>query len=147
MKTIVRNSLLPTFNSFFDDFVTRDFTPSNRWNESNWTTPSVNIRQNENEYTLEVAAPGYQKNDFKVEINDNILTISSERKHEESEENNGQITRKEFSYASFERRFNLPENVVDEEKIHASYENGILQITLPKREEVKPRPARMIDIQ
>ena len=86
-----------------------------------------------------------KKEDFKVELNNNVLTISSERE-EEHEENNGKFNRREFSYQSFQRSFNLAKEIVDADKIEAKYENGLLHLRIPKREEVKPKPSRLISI-
>ncbi|WP_187656959.1 Hsp20/alpha crystallin family protein, partial [Flavobacterium macrobrachii] len=95
---------------------------------------------------LELAAPGKTKEDFIIEIDHNVLTISSETKNEtEQTENNGRYTRREFSYTSFRRAFTLPETV-NTDAINAVYENGVLLITLPKKEEALPKPKRLIDI-
>lgn len=106
--------------------------------------PAVNIRENEKDYELELAIPGQKKDDFNIEVDKNVLTISMEtRSDEESKEEN--YTRREFSYSSFKRAFTLPETV-NEELINASYDNGILKFTLPKREEALPKPKRLIEI-
>jgi HSP20 family protein len=140
------NGLFPTVPSFFDDFFTRDlFDFSNTNNIYGSSMPAVNIREDENQFEVEVAAPGLNKEDFKIEIENDVLSLSSEKEtSEEGEEQN--YKRREFRYTSFKRTFTLPENVVDSEKIAASYKNGVLHVTLPKREEVKPKPARRIKI-
>ncbi|MDX1283935.1 MAG: Hsp20/alpha crystallin family protein, partial [Draconibacterium sp.] len=94
----------------------------------------------------DVAAPGLAKNDFKVNYNNGRLVISSERKHNSEEKDGEKITRREFSYQSFQRSFTVPENIVNADKISANYNEGILHVVLPKREEVKPKPARDIKI-
>ena len=106
--------------------------------------PAVNIKENDEDYELELAVPGMKKEDFNVEVDDNVLTISAEVNSENSisEEN---YTRKEFSYSSFKRSFSLPETI-DEDKIKASYIDGVLKFTLPKKEEALPKPKRMIAI-
>lgn len=104
--------------------------------------PAVNIKENEKDYELELSVPGRTKEDFTIEIDDNILTISSEVKTE-NETDKMNYTRREFGYSSFKRAFTLPESV-DGERINASYENGILTFTLPKREEALPKPKRTI---
>lgn len=106
--------------------------------------PAVNIRENEKEYTLELFVPGRTKEDFSIEIDDAVLTISSERKesHLVSEEN---FTRKEFMLTSFKRAFTLPETVATD-KIEAAYENGVLKFNLPKKEEALPKPKRTIEL-
>lgn len=129
--------------SIFDDFL-KDWSLSN-YSDTNTTLPAVNIRENENEFTVEVAVPGMNKEDFKINVENNILTISSE-KTIENEDSNDRYTRKEFSYQSFERSFNLPKDVVENDKITASYKNGELRITIPKKEEAKPTPPKLIEI-
>jgi HSP20 family protein len=106
--------------------------------------PAVNIRENEKDYELELAVPGMKKDDFNVEVDNNIMTISAEVNTETdvSEEN---YTRREFSFTSFKRSFTLPETI-NEDKIKASYVDGILKFTLPKKEEALPKPKRMIAI-
>ncbi len=106
--------------------------------------PPVNIRETDASYELELSAPGKTKEDFNIEIDNDLLTISSEQKSESTSED-GKFTRREFSYTSFRRSFTLPETVKDD-SIQASYDAGILKISLPKREEALPKPKRMIDI-
>ncbi len=106
--------------------------------------PSVNVADEENEYRIEVAAPGLEKNDFNVQVNDNTLEISSEQKHED-EDKKRNFVRKEFSYTSFKRAFTLPEGV-DSENIKAEHKNGVLYVHLPKKEETKEKPSRKIEI-
>ncbi len=109
--------------------------------------PAVNIMENDNEFQVEVAAPGMKKDDFKIELDNNVLVISSEREHKEEEKDEkGNYCRREFRYASFRRSFTLPEGKVNVDKINAKYTDGVLQIHLPKREEVKPKPLRSINI-
>jgi HSP20 family protein len=137
----------PSLPSLFDNFFSRDLMDWNNFNFSpaNTTLPAVNIRETKDDFMIEVAAPGLTKKDFKVNLENNQLVISSERTNEkdESEEN---YTRKEFSYQSFQRSFSVNEQMVDGEKISAKYCDGILCVTLPKKEEVKPKPAREIKI-
>jgi HSP20 family protein len=107
--------------------------------------PPVNIQDNETSFELELSVPGRKKEDFNIEINEQVLTISNEAKKEEEFKEAG-YTRKEFSYSSFKRSFTLPDTV-NEEGIKASYENGILRFTLPKKEESLPKPKRLIEIE
>lgn len=138
------NGLFPNVPSFFDDFFVKDLMGwSNANNAYGASLPAVNIRQDENSFEVEVAAPGLSKEDFKVQVENDVLTISSEKENENQDRG---YTRREFGYGSFKRTFTLPENQVDVEKVNASYNNGILHILLPKREEVKPKPARTIKI-
>ena len=122
---------IPTF--FKDDFGTtaKDFVP-------------VNVKQTKDAYQLEVVAPGFEKNDFNVNIDKGILTISAEKKNEVKDENEKQI-RKEYSYRSFKRSFTLDEKI-DSEKIDAKYANGILTLNLPGKAEVKAS-AKEISVQ
>lgn len=147
--TIVKrtNQFLPSFPSMLDSILSRDWMDWNNLNFSNTDTtiPAINVMEDDDKYEIEVAAPGLKKDDFKVKLENNILTISSESK-KENNENDGKYSRKEFSYQSFQRTFNLPEGHIMSEKISAKYENGILMIVLPKREEVKPIPPKEIKI-
>lgn len=99
-----------------------------------YSVPAVNIKNNENSFEVEVAAPGLKKEDFNIEVEDNVLKLSVNKslENEEKEEN---FTRKEFSYFNFQRSFTLPKNVVDAEKVEANYKDGILSIVLPKQEQ------------
>jgi len=142
------NNWHPSFPSLFDRFFDGDLMD---WNSSNYsstdtTLPAVNVKENDNEFLIDVAAPGLKKEDFKLHYDNGRLTISSEKKSEVEEKNGEKLTRHEFSYQSFQRTFTVAENVVDAEKIAANYESGILHISLPKREEVKPKPAKEIAI-
>ena len=106
--------------------------------------PAVNIAETAENFTIELSAPGFTKESFKVEVENDVLTISGEQKNENKEEGKT-YTRKEFSYGSFKRAFSLPKTV-DTDKIDAKYDNGILKITVSKREEAKAKPAREIQI-
>lgn len=149
MNLIKRNeSQMPGFSRmFFNDIFGRELF---NWENTNFsststTLPSVNIKENVDSYEVEVAAPGMDKNDFNITLDGNLLTISSVKEQKEiTEESN--FTRREFSYQSFQRSFQLPKNVVDDERITARYENGLLFLTVPKKEEAKQKPPRMIEI-
>jgi len=137
---------MPSFNRFLDDdFFNRDWGLSNFSDAG--TLPAVNIKETKNDFEVEMAAPGMKKEDFKVEVDGNTLTISSERS-EQREENNGdeKFSRREFSYQSFQRSFSLPKDVVDDDNIQASYENGVLKLRIPKKEEAKQKPPKKIRI-
>ena len=137
------NQLPSLFDRFFDGEM---FDWSNRnFSNTNTTLPSVNIKENPDAFTVEVAAPGFDKNDFKLELNHNTLTVSSEKKDESETKENEVFTKREFSYQSFSRSFTLP-MIADGERISANYENGILLVSIPKKEEAKPKPSRMIEI-
>jgi HSP20 family protein len=110
------------------------------------TVPTVNISETDKEYLLEMAAPGLQRSDFKIEIDDRVLTISSEKEEskEEKVESNG-YTRKEYSFNSFARSFTLPEDI-NESDIDAKYENGVLKLTLPKVKANVAKKAKKIEV-
>jgi HSP20 family protein len=106
--------------------------------------PKVNIKENDKNYEIELAAPGYDKKDFHVSIDEGILTVSAERREEkEKKENN--YTRREFGCASFSRSFNLPANT-KEENIEANYEGGVLKLKIEKKEESAPKSRKEISI-
>ncbi len=131
-----------------DDFFTKDLFD---WNNSNFsnagsTLPAVNVKETPESFEVEMAAPGMQKEDFKVELNNNILTISSEKEYENQQNESEKYSRKEFSYQSFQRSFHLSKEAVDADNIEAKYENGVLRLRIPKREEVKQKPSRLINI-
>ncbi len=111
----------------------------------NASVPSVNVIESNDNYKIEVAAPGLKKEDFKIELDNKLLKISSERQHEDETQKNEKILRREFSYCSFKRTFSLPETV-HPEKIEAKHENGILTVVIPKREEAKLQPVKQIEI-
>ena len=151
MTLVKRNgNLLTPFPMLFDDFFNRDLFNwgNSNYSQSNTTVPAVNIRETSEQYEVEVAAPGMSKKDFKVELDGNMLTISSEKTQEQEENGNSEerYFRKEFSYQSFQRTFNLQKNVVDIDKIEARYENGLLKLMIPKKEEAKQKPPKQIEI-
>lgn len=150
MSTLVKNnrSLFPTIPSLFDEVMTRDwFNLPFSGNAERSSVPAVNVRETKDAYELEVAAPGMSKQDFKVELDNNMLVISAEKenKHEEQDEKEN-YSRREFSYQSFVRTFSLPERMVQGDQIAAKYHDGILHITVPKTEEAKVKPAKQIQI-
>jgi HSP20 family protein len=135
------------FPTLFDRFFENDlFDWSNRnYSTTDTTLPSVNIKESVDDFEVELAAPGFEKKDFNIELNHDLLTISSEKKVENETKEGQQFARREFSYQSFSRSFTLP-NTADSEKIKAKYENGILKVSIPKREEAKPKPPKQIAI-
>jgi len=151
MSLIRRNkNLLPSLSRFWDDddFFNRGIMNwgQSNFSDSNTTLPAVNIRETDDNYVVEMAAPGMKKEDFKIELDNNVLTISAEKTEEHEENGKEKYSRKEFSYQSFQRSFNLPKEVVDEDKIEAHYRDGVLHLTIPKKEEAKQRPPRKIQI-
>ena len=147
-KLLKRENLLPAWTSdLFDtgrflsprlfDFSGDAFDFANR-------VPSVNITENEKEFKIEMAAPGLERKDFKVEVENGVLCISSE-KEKESKEEKKNYTRREYSYNSFSRSFTLPDYSLPD-KINAKYENGVLNITLPKKEVAVSKPVKEIKV-
>lgn len=156
MKTLAKRNgdLTPSLVSDF-------FSPSPLWN-SLWptgffdvdltdlparlgvTVPSANVMETEKEYQIELAVPGLSKKDFKIEMDNDVLTISAEKEEEKSEKENG-YTRKEYAYNSFSRSFTMPENF-KLDKIDAKYVDGILKITVPKKEVTPMRPKKEIAV-
>jgi HSP20 family protein len=149
MTLVKRNgNQLPTFPTFFDDFFNRDLAELSRSNFSptGTTIPAVNIKETKDAFEVEMAAPGMTKKDFTLELEDNRLTITAEKKsHNEVKEEDRHI-RREFSYQSFERSFTLPKEVVDGDKIKARYEDGMLHLLIPKKEEAKNKPHKLIQV-
>ena len=146
MASNVLTKRVERFPSIFDEF----FVP---WNEifragEGWdrtlTFPAVNVAENQNDFTLSLAAPGLKKDDFNIGVDGNILTISSE-KEESNEETKEQYTRQEYSYSSFSRSFTMPDEV-NLEKIDAVYVDGVLKITLPKKEQAKVATSKQISV-
>ncbi|MDH3321548.1 MAG: Hsp20/alpha crystallin family protein [Flavobacteriaceae bacterium] len=135
------------FPDLLDRFFNNDFEGWNRNNFSNTNTtlPAVNIKENTDAFFVQVAAPGFEKSDFKIELNNDLLTISSEKEINNQVKDDERITKQEYSYQSFTRSFRIPE-LVDEQKISANYKKGILAIIIPKKEEAKPKPVKQIEI-
>ena len=139
------NQNIPTLSNWLDDIFNRDL-PSVFTSNFNTgiTLPKVNIKETADAFIVEMAIPGLKKSDFHIDIDNQVLSISTKSKveNEQKEEN---YTRREFGYASFKRTFTLPESVNDD-KINANYNDGILSIELPKKEEAKQKPIRSIKI-
>jgi HSP20 family protein len=133
-----------TWPSLVEEFFNGELFPKFFDAESRYSIPAVNIVENKDEYRIDVAAPGLNKEDFKIHLENNVLNVSSE-KEEKREEKEEWIMRKEFSYASFNRSFTLP-MTVNSEKIKATHKDGILQIVIPKKEEAREKPSREIKI-
>lgn len=138
-------SNFPTFSSLFDDWFLGDMPSlfSTNFNEG-LTMPKTNIRETDDAYYVDMAVPGLKKSDFKISLDNLLLSISAETKSE-NEDINDCYTRREFGYSSFKRSFTLPE-YIDETKIKANYNDGILNVELPKKEEAKPKPTKTIEI-
>ena len=130
------NGHTPGFRSLLSNFFDNDYLLENSLFRKDGS-PAVNVMENENNYEIDVAAPGLKKEDFKIEVENGILTISAERKTEHESKDN-RFTRREFSYSSFSRSFALPENT-DENAIEAKYNDGILKLTINK---TQPEPSK-----
>ncbi|HLN54395.1 MAG TPA: Hsp20/alpha crystallin family protein [Bacteroidales bacterium] len=141
LPSITRSSFRPFFPSLFDDDFFSSMPSTNRMNTH---MPAVNIREDEKNYFLELAVPGMDKKDLKIDIDEDVLTISSEQKNEHEDKQDG-YTRKEFSYSSFARSFYIPENV-NKDNINASYKDGILTVSFPKQEEEKRKITKEVKI-
>ena len=142
MNLVKRNNANRVFPSVMDELF-KDLMGGTQYVQK--AVPPVNIKETEQEFTLELIAPGLKKEDFNIELDNDLLTVSSEIKSEKTEQEEGKFTRREFSFSSFKRSFSLPETV-KEEGINASYQNGILTITLPKKEEALPKAKRLVEI-
>jgi HSP20 family protein len=147
MTLVKRNGRSDMMPSIWDEFFNRDvFNWGNNFTGTGNSMPAVNIKETPENFLVEMAAPGMEKKDFKIELDGSALTISSEKQDQREDNNEGSFNRKEFSYQSFYRTFHLPKEVVDADKIKAKYDNGILKLEIPKREEAKQKPSRLIDI-
>ncbi|PIQ24495.1 hypothetical protein COW36_24705 [bacterium (Candidatus Blackallbacteria) CG17_big_fil_post_rev_8_21_14_2_50_48_46] len=141
-----------SLTSWVDDFLGKDFFGKDftgvmeKLGRMGTSVPAVNIHETPEAFSLELAAPGMQKDEFNISIKNKVLTISSEKKQESEEKDQEKnYLRKEFSFSSFSRSFDLPENV-DADKINARYEEGMLHVLLPKKEQKPEEPGRKVDI-
>jgi HSP20 family protein len=137
------NHLPSIFDGFFNDGFNWNLT---NFSETNTTIPAINIKETKENYEVELAAPGMTKNDFQVNLDGNLLTITSEKSVNKESDPNVRYATREFSYESFQRAFTLQKDVVDADKIEARYEDGVLHLLIPKKEEAKQKQPRMIQI-
>lgn len=147
MNNLVKRICFWPSTSNVDDFLNDNFFNwPTRMNLSN-NLPRVNITETDDQFTVEMAAPGMKRDDFNVELDNDLLMISSEisRTNEDKDEKNTACTRREFSYESFRRSFYLP-NTVEADKIKAKYQDGLLRLEIPKKEEAKRKPPKTIKI-
>ena len=134
-----------TFPNLVDEFFGRELFPGFLFETDKlFSTPAVNVIEGKEDFRIEVAAPGLDKADFKIELENNVLTVSS-AKESKVEEHDDRYMRKEFSYSTFSRSFSLPD-IANAEKITANHKDGILTIGIPKKEEARVKPAKQIDI-
>ncbi|MES2514607.1 MAG: Hsp20 family protein [Bacteroidota bacterium] len=132
-------------NFSFDDVFAKNFIelPS----KFAHNTPAVNIKETEKSFELDLAAPGMDKKDFKIELKENLLTISAKHEHKtEEKEENERYTRREFSYQSFSRSFNVAEDSIEKDGIQAKYESGILNVSIPKKQKAVEKTTKQIEI-
>ena len=145
LRTRRDTSSLPSFSSWVDNLFESGMGTGFLSNfNTGMSLPAVNIKENAEEFLLEIAVPGMKKSDFHIDVDNKILSISSESK-EESEHKEENYTRREFGYSSFKRTFTLPDTI-ESDKISAKYNEGILSVQLPKKEEAKENPAKRISI-
>ena len=144
MSLLKNTNSFPSLRSWMDDFWNTDKVFNDPF-FSKELMPAVNVKEKDTSYEIELTAPGLKKEDFKLHVENGVLTISSETRKEE-EEKNEKFTRKEFSYQSFSRSFNLPENAKLDD-IQAKYENGLLLVSLPKKQIVAAPQKKHIEIQ
>ncbi len=140
LARINRNYVPAYWDDFFNDRFYKHFNTT----ASQTHSPAVNVIEDEKGYRIEVAVPGVSKKDFNLAVEDDVLTISTEKK-ESKKDQQANFLRREFDYQSFKRSFQLPETI-DQESIQASHEAGILKVNLPKREEVVQKAPKQIDV-
>ncbi len=136
------SSMFPMLSDLLDDIFSSDIFNDMPAVQS--SIPAVNIKETDKSYVIELAAPGLKKDDFEIDLDNNVLTISYQKKDEKKEED-ANYTRREFYFTEFKRSFTLPETA-DLEKIDAKYKDGILEITIEKKDEAKVKPRKKIQI-
>jgi HSP20 family protein len=142
----VKSNLRPTVSRFFED----DWDTIFDWNIRNLnnvksTLPSVNVEENDDAFIIELAAPGFEKENFKIELKNDLLVVEGESNLSEVNENS-KVVKREFTYSNFKRSFKIDNTLIDSDKIEAAYNAGILRILLNKKEQAKPKPPLQIDI-
>ena len=141
LARINKNYVPAYWDDFFND---RVFDNNNQTQRKN-AAPAVNIIEADNDFKIEVAVPGLSRNDFHIEVEDDVLTISSVEK-ENKEEKMPNYTRREFNFSSFKRSFQLPETI-DQDQIKAGHKEGVLSITLVKKEEEIQKAPKQIKVE
>lgn len=139
-------SIVKRSNVLFPSVVNEFFRPDWFGGSENYqvAVPAVNIRESELDFQLELAIPGRKKEDFNIEVDKDVLTVSAEQRAEDTVQVEN-YTRREFSYSAFKRAFTLPETV-NVDAVNATYEDGVLRFVLPKKQEALPKPKRLIEI-
>ncbi len=146
--TLVKRSniMFPSEPTFFDDFFLKELLGWQEPTKGNTTKlPPVNIQENDHSYQVDLAVPGFKKENFKIELENDVLTISAEVESKGAESGDKYL-RKEISTVAFNRTFALPENRIDGEKVLATYNDGVLTVSLQKKEDAKPKPVRAITV-
>ena len=141
MNTIIRKKQSP-ITGLWSNILDQDFFGMPSYEHAAHTLPKVNVIEDHNGYKIELAVPGFEKNDFNIEIDDDVLSISLDK---EIDTKTTTYNKREFNFGSFKRAFNLPESA-NSTKISAHYKSGILMVEIPKKEEAKPIPSRMIKV-
>jgi HSP20 family protein len=143
--TLITKRIPAPMTRFFDSYFLKDMLelPDFPTQQKRTSYPAVNIKENEQGFELEMSAPGLEKDNFSIELNQDVLTISTVNKEEKEEKQEEKFHLREFNLLSFQRSFKFPENIVNAEKIEASYEQGILRLILPKKEEIKIQPRQI----
>ena len=143
MLPVFKSRTLPgLFEEFFSENLLPNFIEEGAWK----STPAVNIYENNEKFEIEIAAPGLDKEDFKIDLKDDYLMVYSEKKDQREEKERGKVVRTEFRYSTFQRSFAVPKDI-DVSQINATHKNGILHIELPKRKEQRENSSRQIEIQ
>lgn len=144
--TLIKSNKGDAFPKLFSDFFDGDDFFTNRWFEREFkeSLPAVNIKENGTEFKVELAVPGFKKDEFKVHVENDLLTISAEKKEEKKEEGE-KYTRKEYSYNSFSRSFNIPKSA-NGDAVVASYTDGILQLSIPKKQDAQQTKKKEIKV-
>jgi HSP20 family protein len=140
-------TLQPRFSSRmlspFDDLLRTNFL--DRWNQDLLTTPSVNIRETKKEYLVELAVPGMRKEDFNINVENNVMTVSCEKEEEKTDNDEDNWARREYNYSRFSRTFTIPDNA-NGEKVSAKYVDGVLHLSLPKTGDTAKPSGRRIKV-
>jgi len=137
---------LPWFNDRISNWLDTDNFFSDDFFIKNRNLPAMNVKENKDDFEIELAVPGFSKKDIEVTMEDDVLHICAEKKKENVEENE-EYARKEFNYSSFDRKLQLPGSVDQNEEVKAIYKNGILKLSLLKREEANEQPKKVIEIE
>jgi len=142
MSNLIRRNERGRFPSFFNRNWENDFFKGSWEND----LPALNVKENDKEFKLEISAAGFDKGDFNIQVNKDILTVSAKKEiNDEEKDENDKVLRQEFSYSTFSRSFTLPDNI-DTEKIEAELKNGVLNVVLPKMEKAPEDSKKQIEI-